>query len=88
VDVLVHSPHLKIKKGVRGSDEDEKEEIGESVNRGINKINISSDIKAAYYGKMIEVLKDQGLREQGGYNHRYFSVWYIEDHRPGDGTGD
>ena len=35
-------------------------EIGES---GVNKINISSDIKAAYYEKMREVLKDESLRE-------------------------
>lgn len=40
-------------------------EIGESVNRGINKINISSDIKTAYYDKMREVLMDKGLREPG-----------------------
>mgnify|MGYP002519471209 FL=1 len=38
-------------------------EIGESVTLGINKINISSDIKAAYYEKMREVLKDESLRE-------------------------
>lgn len=30
---------------------------------GINKINISSDIKAAYYDRMREVLKDETLRE-------------------------
>ena len=30
---------------------------------GINKINISSDIKVAYFNKMREVLKDAGLRE-------------------------
>ena len=30
---------------------------------GVNKINISSDIKAAYYKKMREVLKDESLRE-------------------------
>ena len=30
---------------------------------GINKINISSDIKAAYYEKMREVLQNKGLRE-------------------------
>ena len=38
-------------------------EIGESVTLGVNKINISSDIKAAYYEKMREVLKDESLRE-------------------------
>ena len=38
-------------------------EIGESVKLGINKINISSDIKVAYHQAMREVLKDEGLRE-------------------------
>ena len=38
-------------------------EIAESVKLGINKINISSDIKVAYHRKMREVLKDEGLRE-------------------------
>lgn len=38
-------------------------EIGESVKLGVNKINISSDIKAAYHNKMREVLADAGLRE-------------------------
>ena len=30
---------------------------------GVNKINISSDIKVAYHDKMREVLADTGLRE-------------------------
>lgn len=38
-------------------------EIGESVTLGVNKINISSDIKVAYYNKMREVLQDKKLRE-------------------------
>jgi fructose-bisphosphate aldolase class II len=38
-------------------------EIAESVKLGINKINISSDIKVAYHQAMREVLKDEGLRE-------------------------
>ena len=38
-------------------------EIGQSVTLGVNKINISSDIKVAYYEKMREVLKDENLRE-------------------------
>lgn len=38
-------------------------EIGESVNLGVNKINISSDIKVAYYNKMREVLENKDLRE-------------------------
>lgn len=38
-------------------------EIGESVNLGVNKINISSDIKVAYFTKLREVLADPSLRE-------------------------
>lgn len=38
-------------------------EIGESVNLGVNKINISSDIKVAYFNKMREILQDKKLRE-------------------------
>lgn len=38
-------------------------EIGESVNLGVNKINISSDIKVAYFNKMREVLENKKLRE-------------------------
>ena len=39
------------------------DEIAQSVKLGVNKINISSDIKAAYYKKMREVLQDESLRE-------------------------
>ncbi|WP_081998610.1 ketose-bisphosphate aldolase [Sinomonas humi] len=38
-------------------------EIGQSVKLGINKINISSDIKVAYFDAMREVLADRSLRE-------------------------
>ncbi len=38
-------------------------EIAESVVLGINKINISSDIKVAYHDKMRQVLQDKALRE-------------------------
>lgn len=38
-------------------------EIAEAVKRGINKINISSDIKVAYFEKMREVLQDKKQRE-------------------------
>ena len=38
-------------------------EIAEAVIRGINKINISSDIKTAYFMEMRKVLMDQTLRE-------------------------
>ncbi len=40
-------------------------EIGQSVTLGVNKINISSDIKVAYYEKMREVLQNTSLREPG-----------------------
>jgi fructose-bisphosphate aldolase class II len=39
------------------------DEIAEATRLGINKINISSDIKAAYHNKMREVLADPSLRE-------------------------
>ncbi len=39
------------------------DEIAQSVKYGINKINISSDIKDAFYRKCREVLKDDGIRE-------------------------
>lgn len=39
-------------------------EIGQAVKRGINKVNISSDIKVAYHERMREVLRDDvGVRE-------------------------
>jgi fructose-bisphosphate aldolase class II len=48
---------------LHGGSNNPDEEIGESVKLGINKINISSDIKVAYYEKMRDVLQDKGLRE-------------------------
>ena len=39
------------------------DEIGKAVKLGINKINISSDIKVAYHQKMREVLADASVRE-------------------------
>lgn len=48
---------------LHGGSNNPDKEIGESVMLGVNKINISSDIKAAYYIKMREVLKDGSLRE-------------------------
>ena len=38
-------------------------ELARAVSLGINKINISSDIKVAYHDKMREVLADLGMRE-------------------------
>jgi len=48
---------------LHGGSNNQDKEIGESVELGVNKINISSDIKAAYYVKMREVLQDKSLRE-------------------------
>lgn len=48
---------------LHGGSNNPDSEIGQSVKLGINKINISSDIKVAYHDKMREVLADVGLRE-------------------------
>ena len=48
---------------LHGGSSNPDDEIAESVVRGINKINISSDIKVSYHQAMREVLKDTGLRE-------------------------
>ena len=48
---------------LHGGSNNPDKEIGESVTLGINKINISYDIKVAYFEKMREVLQDKGLRE-------------------------
>ena len=48
---------------LHGGSNNPDKEIGEAVTLGINKINISSDIKVAYFQKMREVLKDESLRE-------------------------
>ncbi|HSK90568.1 MAG TPA: class II fructose-bisphosphate aldolase, partial [Euzebyales bacterium] len=48
---------------LHGGSNNPDREIGQSVHLGINKINISSDIKAAYHRKMREVLADERLRE-------------------------
>ena len=48
---------------LHGGSNNPDDEIGRSVTLGINKINISSDIKVAYHGKMREVLADPTLRE-------------------------
>jgi fructose-bisphosphate aldolase, class II len=48
---------------LHGGSNNPDDEIAEAVKLGINKINISSDIKVAYHMKMREVLADQGLRE-------------------------
>jgi|SRR6187549_3129529 fructose-bisphosphate aldolase class II len=48
---------------LHGGSNNPDDEIAEAVQLGINKINISSDIKVAYHMKMREVLADQSLRE-------------------------
>ncbi|MCV0009361.1 ketose-bisphosphate aldolase [Mobiluncus mulieris] len=48
---------------LHGGSNNPDSEIAKAVVKGINKINISSDIKSVYYTKMREVLKDRGLRE-------------------------
>jgi fructose-bisphosphate aldolase class II len=58
---------IKAKVGIplvlHGGSNNPDDEIGRSVKLGINKINISSDIKVAYHTKMREVLADASLRE-------------------------
>lgn len=48
---------------LHGGSSNKDSEIAKAVEHGVNKINISSDIKAAYYQKMREVLQDLSLRE-------------------------
>jgi fructose-bisphosphate aldolase class II len=48
---------------LHGGSNNPDEEIGQAVKLGINKINISSDIKVAYFDEMRKVLADLGLRE-------------------------
>ena len=59
----------EIKKSVdvplvlHGGSSNPESEIAEGVEAGLNKINISSDIKIAYYDKLREVLQNTKLRE-------------------------
>ena len=48
---------------LHGGSNNPDDEIGQSVKLGVNKINISSDIKVAYHDKMREVLADPSVRE-------------------------
>lgn len=48
---------------LHGGSNNSDKEIAGAVRGGINKINISSDIKAAYFQRMREVLQDPHLRE-------------------------
>jgi fructose-bisphosphate aldolase, class II len=48
---------------LHGGSNNPDDEIAQAAKLGINKINISSDIKLAYHMKMREVLADESLRE-------------------------
>jgi fructose-bisphosphate aldolase class II len=48
---------------LHGGSDNPDSEISEAVRIGVQKINISSDIKTAFYKKCREVLQDQALRE-------------------------
>lgn len=48
---------------LHGGSNNPDSEIAEAVTLGVNKINISSDIKVAYFDEMRTVLADLGLRE-------------------------
>ena len=48
---------------LHGGSNNPDSEIAEAVKLGVNKINISSDIKVAYHLKMREMLVDVGMRE-------------------------
>ncbi len=54
---------LDTKLVLHGGSGNPKEELTEASKNGVTKINISSDIKKAYYSKMKEVLQDDKLRE-------------------------
>ncbi len=54
---------LPIPLVLHGGSNNPDSEIAEAVKYGINKINISSDIKAAYHDAMRKELQNKGLRE-------------------------
>lgn len=54
---------VKIPLVLHGGSANRDEEIAEASRLGINKINISSDVKDAFYQKCREVLKDPYIRE-------------------------
>jgi fructose-bisphosphate aldolase class II len=51
---------------LHGGSDNPDNEIAEAVQLGVNKINISSDIKLAFYIKLREVLKDETIRTPYG----------------------
>lgn len=48
---------------LHGGSNNPDDEIAEAARTGINKINISSDVKVAYFNRLREVLEDKSLRE-------------------------
>jgi len=54
---------LPIPLVLHGGSGNPDDEIGRAVKLGVNKINVSSDIKVAYHDRMREVLADLTLRE-------------------------
>lgn len=48
---------------LHGGSNNPDDEIAEAARTGVNKINISSDIKVAYFNRLREVLEDRSLRE-------------------------
>ena len=63
VSVLTHLKEVSVPLVLHGGSSNKDSEIEKAVEHGVNKINISSDIKVAYYNKMRDVLKDTSLRE-------------------------
>lgn len=58
VDAVVDIPLV-----LHGGSDNPDAEIRDACTRGINKVNISSDIKGAFYDGMREVLQDDSLRD-------------------------
>lgn len=64
LDILKEIKELvKIPLVLHGGSGNPDAEVAEAVKLGINKINISSDIKDPYYQQVRKTLKDQALRE-------------------------
>jgi fructose-bisphosphate aldolase class II len=62
---------------LHGGSNNPDEEIAEAVKRGINKINISSDIKVAYHDEMRSVLQEAGLREPNSIQPRCIAAMKV-----------
>ena len=63
IKAAIAAEGLDTKLVLHGGSNNPDDEIAEAARSGIAKINISSDIKVAYYDKMREVLADTSLRE-------------------------